>query len=422
MNTQDIIEELQWRGLINQVTDMDKLKEIVSKPAKIYVGVDPTADSMHIGHLLPILLLKRFLQYGHTPVALAGGGTGQIGDPSGRSSERVLLDLETIESNVLKIQNQFKHILDVEHQKDKVLLLNNNDWLSQISLLGFLRDYGKHFNVNTMLAKDIVANRLESGISFTEFSYQIIQSIDWLTMFEDHNVQIQIGGSDQWGNLTAGTDLIRKKHPEAVVCGLTMPLITKSDGTKFGKTAGGAVWLDREKTSPYELYQFFLNSADDDVIHYLKVFTFLSKTEIEDLEKQLKEAPEQRAAQKALAKEMTTMIHSEQDYNQALEISKALFSGEIANLQLKDIENSIQGLKSSEIDGSSEMNIVDFLVQTNIAKSKREAREFVSGNSITINGKKENDLEFIVKKADAFEQSVTIVRRGKKTYHKVEWK
>ncbi|WP_423364277.1 tyrosine--tRNA ligase [Mycoplasma sp. P36-A1] len=417
---QDIIAELKWRGLINQVTDQDKLESILKNQTKIYVGVDPTADSMHIGHLLPILLLKRFMNYGHIPVPLMGGGTGQIGDPSGRNSERVLLDTVTIDQNVEKIRKQVEHIFKIAN-KDDYLLLNNKDWIEKISLLDFLRDYGKFFNVNTMLAKDIVANRLDSGISFTEFSYQILQSIDWLTMYDNHKVQIQIGGSDQWGNITAGTDLIRKKRPEAQVCGITMPLITKSDGTKFGKTAGGAIWLDREKTSPYELYQFFLNSADADVVHYLKVFTFLSEEEITDLAKQVEEKPHERAAQKALAKEVTIMIHSQEDYDKAIEISKALFSGDISNLDIKTIESSFDQVPNKQLEKIIELNIIDFLVQNEIVKSKREAREFVTNNSITINGIKVNDVEFNVKKEDAFDERVTIVRRGKKTYTKVSW-
>jgi len=417
---QDILNELSWRGLINQVTDQEKLEEILKQPAKLYVGVDPTADSMHVGHLLPILILKRFMAYGHTPVVLAGGGTGQIGDPSGRSSERVLLSPEQIQHNADKLIIQFKKILDVKEGEDKVIIKNNNDWLSDISIIEFLRDYGKHFSVNTMLAKEVVASRLETGISYTEFTYQILQSLDWLKMYEEDNVAIQLGGSDQWGNITAGTDLIRKKHPESVVAGITMPLIVKSDGTKFGKSAGGAIWLDKEKTSPYQMYQFFINSADNDVIHYLKVFTFLSKEEIDQLEKDLQENPHLRNAQKALAKEMVCMVHSEEDYNKAVEISQALFSGDISNLDIETIKASFEGVPSSSMAIDS-LNIVDFLVDNQICKSKREAREFISNNSISINGNKVNDLEFTVKKEDAFNKEITIVRRGKKNYYKVDW-
>ncbi|MEG0364959.1 MAG: tyrosine--tRNA ligase, partial [Erysipelotrichales bacterium] len=414
------LEELEWRGLIHSITDEDKLKMMLTKPTKLYVGVDPTADSMHIGHLLPIIMLRRFQQAGHIPVPLMGGGTGQIGDPSGRNSERTLLDIETINSNVESIKKQVKKILDLDADNAPIFL-NNNDWGSQIGMFEFLRDYGKYFNINYMLAKDIVASRLDTGISFTEFSYSILQSIDWLKMYENHNVTLQIGGSDQWGNITAGLELIRKKHPEAICAGLTMPLITKADGTKFGKTAGGAIWLDPKKTTPYEFYQFFLNTADADVINYLKVFTFLSKEEISAIEEDMKENAHQRLAQKTLAKEMTIMVHSLEDYENALKISKALFSGDIKELDIEDIKGSFKGVPTFEME-DSELNVVDFLVNTTICKSKREAREFVSGNSITINGDKITDLEFIVKKSDAFNNEITIVRRGKKNYFRVNFK
>ncbi|MDF9867210.1 tyrosyl-tRNA synthetase [Bacilli bacterium PM5-3] len=413
----NIIKELEWRGLIHSITDQEKLEEMAKGQIKVYLGVDPTADSMHIGHLLPVIMLRRFQMYGHIPVPVMGGGTGQIGDPSGRSSERQLLDLETIESNVANIRKQVESILDLECE-NKPMFLNNNEWGSKISMFEFLRDYGKYFNINYMLAKDTIASRLETGISYTEFSYTIIQALDWLKMYEMYGVTMQIGGSDQWGNITSGLELLRKKHPESVCAGLTMPLITKADGTKFGKTAGGAIWLDPKKTSPYEFYQFFLNSADDDVINYLKVFTFFSQEEIAFMEKELKEKPHERFAQKELARAVTTMVHSKEDYEHALEISKALFSGDIKNLNLADIKDSFKGVSESVIN-VAEMNIIDFLVETEICKSKREAREFVGNNSITINGDRINDVDFIVKKADAFDEEITIVRRGKKNYFKV---
>lgn len=415
----DILKELEWRGLIHSITDEDKLKEILDKKVKVYVGVDPTADSMHIGHLLPIVMLRRFQIAGHTPVPLMGGGTGQIGDPSGRSSERQLLSLETIEANVAAIKKQVEKILDLDADNPP-LFLNNNDWGSKISMFEFLRDYGKYFNINYMLAKDIVASRLDTGISFTEFSYSILQSLDWLKMYEQYGVNMQMGGSDQWGNITAGLELLRKKHPESVCAGLTIPLITKSDGTKFGKTAGGAIWLDPKKTTPYEFYQFFLNTADADVINYLKVFTFLSQEEIIEIEEELNKNPHERLAQKTLAREVTTMVHSQEDYENALTISQALFSGDIKNLNIEDIKSSFKGVPESTVT-NEEMNIVDFLIETQVCKSKREAREFVSGNSITINGDRITDLEFVVKKEDAFNNEITIVRRGKKNYYKIKY-
>ncbi|MDL2211796.1 tyrosine--tRNA ligase [Erysipelotrichaceae bacterium OttesenSCG-928-M19] len=413
----NIIDELEWRGLIHSITDREKLETIVNMQIKVYLGIDPTADSMHIGHLLPVIMLRRFQDYGHIPVPLMGGGTGQIGDPSGRSTERQLLDYSTIERNVSKIQKQVEKVLltDVDNEP---LFLNNNEWGSKISMFEFLRDYGKFFNVSYMLAKDIVASRLDTGISFTEFSYSILQALDWLKMYEMYGVNMQIGGSDQWGNITSGLELIRKKYPEAICAGLTIPLVTKSDGTKFGKTAGGAIWLDPEKTSPYEFYQFFLNTTDDDVINYLKIFTFLNQDEIRELEKEVEERPHERKAQKELAKNVTILVHSEEEYQRALEISHALFSGDIKDLKIDEIKDTFKGVSESSIN-ASEMNVVDFLVDTKICKSKREAREFVSGNSITINGDRINDVDFIVKKEDAFNEEIAIVRRGKKNYFKV---
>lgn len=415
-----LLDDLKWRGLIHSISDEEKLEELLEGQIKLYLGIDPTADSMHIGHLLPVILLKRFQEYNHVPVPLMGGGTGRIGDPSGRSTERVLMDEKTIQDNYNAIKSQVEHVLR-GNSLVKPLFLNNETWLEKISMFEFLRDYGKFFNINTMLAKDIVANRLDTGISFTEFSYSILQSIDWLKMYEDHGVAMQVGGSDQWGNFTAGLDLIRKKHPDAKCVGLTIPLITKSDGTKFGKTASGAIWLDPKKTSPYEFYQFLINTSDDDVINYLKSFTFYSKEEIIALEKDMKENAHLRNAQKALAKSLTCLVHSEEDYNRAVEISNALFSGDISKLTIDEIKSSFNGVNEAIIN-DDETNIVDFLVNTSICKSKREAREFVSGNSITINGNKVNDLEFIVKKEDAFNKEISIVRRGKKNYFKVLFK
>lgn len=413
----DIIKELEWRGLVNDITDRDKLAEILKKPAKLYVGVDPTADSMHIGHLLPIIVLRRFQLAGHIPVALMGGGTGQIGDPSGRSSERQLLSIETINANVESIKGQASHILDFKCD-NKALVLNNSEWLDNLSMLAFLRDYGKHFNLNYMLAKDSVASRIENGLSFTEFSYQILQSIDWLKMYKNSNVQIQLGGSDQWGNITAGLELIRKTEPNAVCAGITLPLITKSDGTKFGKTASGAIWLDSKKTTPYELYQFFLNTSDKDVIHYLKVFTFLTEADINEIEKELIANPHERLAQKTLAKEMTCLIHSEKDYEDALIISSALFSGNIDQLNYEQIKDSFKGVPEKTLN-VSEINIVEMLVETGICSSKREAREFVNNKSITINGVRIEDVSFIVNKENAYNKEVSIVRKGKKNYFRV---
>lgn len=412
----NIIEELEWRGLINDITNKELLDEMIKNPIKLYCGVDPTADSMHIGHLLPIIVLKRFYQHNHIPIPLMGGATGQIGDPSGRNSERSLLDNEQIKYNVQCIYNQVAKILDVEN--NQLVIANNLEWTQNLSVLDFLRDYGKHFNINTMLAKDTVSSRLETGISFTEFSYSILQSLDWLKLYENYGVTMQIGGSDQWGNITAGLDLLRKKHPESKCVGLTIPLVTKSDGTKFGKSVSGAIWLDPKKTSPYEFYQFLLNTADSDVIQYLKYFTFLTKEEILAIEEDLKNNPHLRLAQKTLAKELTTMVHSIEEYEKAILVSEALFSGNIKDLDIEIIKNSFDGVLTSTLD-NDQYNIVDFLVESKVCSSKREAREFVGNNSIMINGVKINDLEYVVDKCDCFDQQFAIIRRGKKNYFKV---
>ena len=298
----NIIDELKWRGAVNQQTDEEGLYKLVGEESiSLYCGIDPTGDSMHIGHLIPFMIMKRFQLAGHHPVILIGGGTGSIGDPSGRKSERVLQSMEQVQHNAECLKEQMKNLFG----EDGFRMVNNYDWLSKISLLDFLRDYGKLFNINTMLAKDIVASRLDTGISFTEFSYQILQSIDFKMLYDNYDVQLQIGGADQWGNITNGVELLRKTEGVSDAYGLTIPLMLKADGTKFGKTAGGAVWLDPKKTSPYEFYQFWFNQDDRDVVKYLKYFTFLSMEEIEDLEEEVAEHPEHRNAQRKLAEEVT---------------------------------------------------------------------------------------------------------------------
>lgn len=299
----NLLEDLQWRGIIYQQTDEEGIKDILNKEKiSLYCGIDPTADSMHIGHLLPFLTLRRFQNEGHRPIVLVGGATGLIGDPSGKSEERKLQTLETIKYNVKAIEKQLHKIFDFDGESGAILV-NNYDWIGSMDVVTFLRDYGKHVGVNYMLAKDTIASRLETGISFTEFTYTILQAMDFLHLYEHHNCKMQIGGSDQWGNITTGLELIRKIQPEgAKAYGLTIPLVTKADGTKFGKTESGAVWLDPEKTSPYEFYQFWINTADADVVKYLKYFTFLSREEIEELEKSVQEEPHLRKAQKLLQK------------------------------------------------------------------------------------------------------------------------
>lgn len=414
----NILDELAWRGAINQQTDEEGLRELTEeKSIALYCGIDPSGDSMHVGHLIPFMILKRFQLAGHKPVILIGGGTGSIGDPSGRNSERVLQTMDKIEQNAEKLGAQMRKLFEAGEDKSGIKLVNNHDWLSPLSFLDFLRDYGKEFNINTMLAKDVVANRLETGISFTEFSYQIIQSVDFLHLFQNENVQLQIGGSDQWGNITAGLDLIRKKEgAEAKAFGLTIPLLLKSDGTKFGKSADGAIWLDPEKTSPYEFYQFWFNQHDQDVVKYLKYFSFLSKEEIDALAKAVEEEPHKRAAQKALAEEMTRFVHGEEALEEALQITEALFSGKIQDLTASQIETTFKNVPSSE-SPKEERNIVEFLVDvTGIEPSRRQAREDINNGAIRIKGERIQDVDYVVSEKDSFDNRFIIVRRGKKKY------
>ena len=410
----NIIDELAWRDAINQQTNEEGLRELTENTSiSLYCGVDPTGDSMHIGHLIPFMMMKRFQLAGHHPYILIGGGTGTIGDPSGRTTERVLQTMEAVQHNVDSLSNQMKKLFGKDAE---VTMVNNYDWLSELSLLDFLRDYGKNFNVNTMLAKDIVASRLESGISFTEFTYQILQSIAFYTLHKKHNIQLQIGGADQWGNITAGLDLIRKKEgPEAKVFGLTIPLMLKADGTKFGKTAGGAIWLDPKKTSPFEFYQFWLNQDDRDVIKYLKFFTFLDKEEIDALAEKVEKEPGKREAQRRLAEEVTRFVHDDAALEEAQKISEALFSGNIKDLTIEEIEQGLEHVPTVEITKDAK-NIVDWLVDTEIEPSKRQAREDVSGGAISINGDRVTDLDFAVDPTQHFDGKFVVVRKGKKNY------
>ena len=413
----EFLKDLQWRGLINDCTDFDALDELVEKGnITLYCGFDPTADSLHIGHLLMILILKRFQLAGHKPLALVGGATGLIGDPSGRSVERPDSNLETVEKWSNSIKGQLSQFLDFnETEANGAEIVNNYDWTSNVNMLDFLRDVGKYFNVNYILAKDLVCSRLDKGMTFTEFSYTILQGMDFKHLYETKKCVLQIGGSDQWGNITSGLELIRKTMGhEAKAVGLTMPLVTKADGTKFGKTAGGAVWLDRNKTSPYELYQFFINTADEDVVKFLKYFTFLTKEEIEAVEAEFKEAPHLRHGQKVLAREVVTLVHGVEAYEQALKITEALFSGNLAGLTAEEIEVGFKDVPSVEL--AEDLNLVDALVFAKAASSKRESREFINNNSILINGEKVNNLEFIVSKENAIGGKFTVIRRGKKKY------
>ncbi|WP_186578426.1 tyrosine--tRNA ligase [Aquibacillus kalidii] len=415
-----ILEDLKLRGLIQQTTDEEGIKQHLDENiVTLYAGFDPTADSLHIGHLVPILMLKRFQQAGHRPIALIGGGTGMIGDPSGRSTERQLNDLATVQHFSDRIKEQLAKILNFDEGENAAVARNNFEWLSKMTIIDFLRDTGKHFGINYMLAKDSVESRLENGISFTEFTYMILQSVDFLNLYEKENCTLQVGGSDQWGNITAGMELIRRKKSgeelEAKAYGLTVPLITKSDGTKFGKTAGGAVWLDPAKTSPYEFYQFWINTDDRDVIRFLKFFTFVGLDEISELEKELETAPEKRIPHKRLAEEMTKMVHSEAALQQALKITEALFSGEIQELNGEEIEQGFKDVPSITKE-KQEVGLIDLLVEAKIASSKRQAREDIQNGAIYINGTRNQDLAHVIDVADRIDDKFTIIRRGKKKY------
>ncbi|UQZ37612.1 tyrosine--tRNA ligase [Paenibacillus sp. PK3_47] len=416
----NIIDELEWRDAINQQTDAEGLRELTnSKAVSLYCGVDPTGDSMHIGHLIPFMMLRRFQLAGHRPVILIGGATGTIGDPSGRQSERSLQTLEQVQENVEALTAQMKKLFITEGD-NQVRLVNNYDWTKDINVIEFLRDFGKNFSINTMLAKDVVSSRLDSGISFTEFSYQILQSIDYLHLFKHEDVQLQIGGSDQWGNITSGLDLIRKKEgAEAKAFGLTIPLMLKADGTKFGKTAGGAVWLDPKKTTPYEFYQFWANTDDRDVVKYLKYFTFLSKEEIEALEEKVRTEPHKREAQKALAEEMTRFVHSEELLEQAKRITAALFSGDIRSLTADEIEEGFKEMPTYTAAKESK-NIVDWLVDLGVEPSKRQAREDITKGAISINGERVSELDVEITAEHAIGGKFIIIRKGKKNYSLVK--
>ncbi|AMY04540.1 tyrosine--tRNA ligase [Staphylococcus condimenti] len=418
--TNELLKDLEWRGLIYQQTDAEGLENILNKEqVTLYCGVDPTADSMHIGHLLPLLTLRRFQDHGHKPIVLIGGGTGMIGDPSGKTDERVLQTEEQVEHNVRGIGKQMDKIFDFSGE-EAAQLVNNRDWLGKISLIDFLRDYGKHVGVNYMLGKDSVQSRLENGISYTEFTYMILQAIDFGHLNREYNCKVQIGGSDQWGNITSGIELMRRMYGQTEAYGITIPLVTKADGKKFGKSESGTIWLDAEKTSPYELYQFWINTSDADVIKFLKYFTFLDKEEIERLEQSKEEAPHLREGQKALAENVVRFIHGEDALNDAIRISEALFSGDLKALSSDELRQGFKDVPQAEVNNDT-TNIVDFIVEAGISSSKRQAREDVSNGAIYINGEREQDLKYEISEADKIDNEFTIVRRGKKKYFMVKY-
>ena len=402
-----LYDELVWRGLIKDVSD-PKVKDILNDgKITFYIGTDPTGDSLHIGHFSSFLICKRLKEHGHHPIVLIGGGTGLIGDPR-PNSERPMITYEEVNHNFNCLKVQLEKLFGCE-------VVNNYDWLSKINFIDFLRDFGKYFNVNYMLQKDVIARRIDSGegITYTEFSYMIMQAADFLYLHQNKGVDMQVAGQDQWGNITSGIELIRKKTGDEAYA-FTMPLLTKSDGTKFGKTNGKAIWLDRKKTSPYEMYQFFINSEDSKVIDYLKFLTFLSVDEIKELEKKNKEHPEYREAHKALAKEVISFLHGSDAYDEAVKISEALFSGNVKDLTCEEIEMGFNDLPT--IEKIEEVSLVEALIELKLASSKREAREFVKNNAVSVCGDKINDIEAKINKDIAIGNKFVPIRRGKKLW------
>ncbi len=418
-----LISELQQRGLIAQTTDAEALQALLNEQKiALYCGFDPTADSLHIGHLLPVLALKRFQLLGHTPVALVGGATGMIGDPSFKAAERSLNSPETVAGWVEKIRQQLMPFLSFDGDNAAVMA-NNFDWFGQMSTLDFLRDIGKHFSVNAMMNKESVKQRLnrdDVGISFTEFAYSLLQAYDYSQLNKNLNCQLQIGGSDQWGNITAGIDLTRRLNQKSVF-GLTLPLVTKADGTKFGKTEGGAIWLDAKKTSPYQFYQFWLKVADADVYRFLKFFTFLSIEEVDAIEEADKNSGTKPEAQRILAEEVTSLVHGKEALAAAQRISASLFAEDQSDLTEADFEQlALDGLPSFEVSG--DLNIVQALVQSELAKSNNEARTFIKQGAAVLNGKKVDDAEYALGQDDKRFGQYTIIRRGKRNHALLVWK
>lgn len=412
----NIFEELKERGLVFQTTDEEALvKALTEGQVSYYTGYDPTADSLHLGHLVAILTSRRLQLVGHKPYALVGGATGLIGDPSFKDAERSLQTKETVDGWVTKIQNQLSRFLDFENGDNKAVMVNNYDWFGNVSFIDFLRDVGKYFTVNAMMSKESVKKRIETGISYTEFAYQIMQGYDFYELNDKYNVTLQIGGSDQWGNMTAGTELLRRKADKTGHV-MTVPLITDSTGKKFGKSEGNAVWLDADKTSPYEMYQFWLNVMDDDAVRFLKIFTFLSLEEIAEIEKEFNAARHERLAQKILAREVVTLVHGEEAYKQALKITEQLFAGNIKSLSAKELKQGLNNVPNYAVQADDNRNIVEVLVAAKISPSKRQAREDVQNGAIYINGERIQDLDYTLSDDDKIDNELTVIRRGKKKY------
>jgi tyrosyl-tRNA synthetase len=417
-----ILQELEWRGLVADLANREELQRLLAPgaaPVTLYVGFDPTADSLHLGHLIGLLILRRFQLAGHRPIALAGGATGMIGDPSGKSAERNLLSADVLEANIAGIQGQLRRLLDFDAPANPALLLNNADWVGPLSLLDFLRDIGKHFSVNAMMAKDSVKLRMETGISFTEFSYSLLQAYDFLHLYEKHGCVLQAGGADQWGNITAGIDLIRRQH-EKIACGLTTPLLTKTDGTKFGKTEGGAIWLSPEKTSVYRFYQFLIQVEDAQVVQLLKYFTFLTREEIEALAAEHAAAPERRAAHRKLALELTTLVHGATAAQDAVRASEILFGGSLEGITESQFDEVIAEVPNSDQPhaslGQPAAALVDFLVATKLSPSKSQARKDVEAGGVYVNNARAADAKLVLGTEHLLFGTYVLLRKGKRNY------
>ena len=410
----EFIEELKWRGLVKDVTDLDGLVETLKSPTTVYCGFDPTADSLHVGHLQQIILLRRYQNAGHTPIALCGGFTGMIGDPR-PTTERKLLTHEEVLHNAECIRHQLAMFLKFDGD-NAAIMENNNNWLGEMSLLDYLRDYGKLFNIAYMLQKDTIKKRLDSGLSYTEFSYTILQAMDFLTLYQKYGCRIQIGGSDQWGNLTSGMELIRKvEGDQAKVWGVTSPLITKSDGSKFGKSEGKNVWLDPQRTNAYEFYQFWLNTPDSDIVDYLKRLSLRSPEEIMALEEKVNTEPQLREAQKALAEELTVLVHGEDGLAKAQRITETFFHGDIMKLSPEEIKEGLSDAVRTQIEDGT--TLIDALVASSICKSKGDARRLIQQGSVSVNGEKTTAIDTVLTQADAINQEFTIIRKGKKNWY-----
>ncbi|HET7624581.1 MAG TPA: tyrosine--tRNA ligase [Verrucomicrobiae bacterium] len=418
-----ILDELEWRGLLADCTDRAELeKKLAAGPITLYAGFDPTADSLHVGSLVPLLALRRFQLHGHFPIAVAGGATGSIGDPSGKSQERQLLTHEVLAANIAGVREQLGRLLDFESKSNPARLVDNESWTAPVSYLHFLRDIGKHFSVNQMVAKESVRARMEdreSGISYTEFSYMLLQAFDFYVLCRDHNCELQIGGSDQWGNITAGIELTRKKLGKTVY-GLTLPLITKADGTKFGKTESGTVWMDLRRTSVYRFYQFWINTDDRDVIRYLKYFTFLSRAEIESLEAKHAQNPGAREAHKALAKAVTDLIHGEYATAEAIRASEILFGGELKDISETTFNEIIGEVPTRELEkaklAGAGFPLVELLVHAGLCPSKGQARKDIEGGGVNVNNIRETNLQRSVTTNDLLFGKHVLLRKGKKNY------